>query len=71
MRKPKEKKEKGMLVLLTEKEREDFRSACQFYGVKYSAFLRNSAIDLINRYKREYVQEPSIDIDQRKAEGNV
>jgi len=72
MRKPREKKDKGVLVLLKETERDDFRDACKYYDVKYSAFFRQSALDLISRFKKETdVQESTITIDQREGEGNA
>jgi hypothetical protein len=72
MRKPREKKDKGVLVLLKETERDDFRDACDYYQLKYSAFFRHSALELISKFKRESnVQESTITIDKRKGEGNV
>ncbi len=53
MPKPKEKKNKTILVLLTENEREEFRLACQYYGIKLSTYFRKQAIFLIDRYKND------------------
>lgn len=72
MRKPREKKDKGVLVLLKETERDDFRAACEYYNVKYSAFFRHSALELIKKFKSESdVQESTIKTDQGKGNGNA
>jgi len=54
MHKVKEKKEKTILVLLTDTERNEFREACKYYKIKYSAFFRKTALVLINKYKNEH-----------------
>ena len=72
MRKPREKKDKGILVLLKETERDDFRAACEYYNVKYSAFFRHSALELIKQFKTETdVQEPTIKINKTEGNGNA
>lgn len=46
-------RDKPILVLTTEEEKEGFKEACKHYHKKQSTYLRRFVLELIKRYKEE------------------
>lgn len=53
MKSKQEKKNAGVLVLLTKNEKMLFKRSCKHFKLRQSTFLRTSALKLIMDYERE------------------